>query len=154
MCRTTGDGGTDWPRKTDVQSFLLVHLFTKLGTAANDAATSLKLLEKGLSKEDLALAVLIDFPFQIIFGWMAARWSSGEKPLRPVRHFSASCKGHIGAGGRSLTDSPASKVVEGYVVSVVFRSRVYVTCRRLSFQTSLDTLFHARSGLDSPKLFR
>jgi len=66
-----------------VQSFALVHLVSKLGTAANDAATSLKLLEKGLSKEDLALAVLIDFPFQIIFGWLAARWSSGDKPLRP-----------------------------------------------------------------------
>jgi hypothetical protein len=70
----------------DVQSFLLVHLFTKLGSAANEAVTSLKLLEKGLSKEDLALAVLIDFPFQIIFGWLAARWSSGNKPLRPVRY--------------------------------------------------------------------
>lgn len=71
-------------RSTDVQSFALVHLVSKLGTATNDAATSLKLLEKGLSKEDLALAVLIDFPFQILFGWLAARWSSGDKPLRPV----------------------------------------------------------------------
>ena len=62
----------------------MVHLVSKLGTAANDAATSLKLLEKGLSKEDLALAVLIDFPFQIIFGWLAAKWSRGDKPLRPV----------------------------------------------------------------------
>lgn len=70
--------------RPDVQSFALVHLVSKLGTAANDAATSLKLLEKGLSKEDLALAVLIDFPFQIIFGWLAARWSAGDKPLRPV----------------------------------------------------------------------
>lgn len=63
---------------------MLVHLVTKLGTAANDAATSLKLLEKGLKKEDLALAVLIDFPFQILFGYLAAKWSKGDKPLRPV----------------------------------------------------------------------
>lgn len=69
----------------DVQSFMLVHLVTKLGTAANDAATSLKLLEKGLKKEDLALAVLIDFPFQILFGYLAAKWSKGDKPLKPVR---------------------------------------------------------------------
>lgn len=68
-----------------MQTFLLVHLVTKFGTAANDAATSLKLLEKGLRKEDLALAVLIDFPFQILFGYLAARWSKGEKPLQPVR---------------------------------------------------------------------
>lgn len=67
----------------DVQAFALVHLVAKLGTATNDAATSLKLLEKGLSKEDLALAVLIDFPFQILFGWLAAGWSKGDKPLRP-----------------------------------------------------------------------
>lgn len=72
---------------TDVQAFVLVHLVTKLGTATNDAATSLKLLEKGLKKEDLALAVLIDFPFQILFGYLAAKWSKGEKPLRPVCSF-------------------------------------------------------------------
>ncbi|GAA6025567.1 hypothetical protein JCM11491_003216 [Sporobolomyces phaffii] len=66
-----------------VQTFIVVHLVTKLGTAANDAATSLKLLEHGLKKEDLALAVLIDFPFQILFGYLAAKWSAGEKPLRP-----------------------------------------------------------------------
>ncbi|SCV68604.1 BQ2448_725 [Microbotryum intermedium] len=67
----------------DVQTFVIVHLVTKLGTATNDAATSLKLLEKGLKKEDLALAVLIDFPFQILFGYLAAKWSKGDKPLKP-----------------------------------------------------------------------
>ncbi|KAL8276268.1 hypothetical protein RQP46_011342 [Phenoliferia psychrophenolica] len=66
-----------------VQTFILVHLVTKLGTATNDAATSLKLLEKGLKKEDLSLAVLIDFPFQILFGYLAAKWSKGDSPLRP-----------------------------------------------------------------------
>ncbi|ORY81307.1 acetyl-coenzyme A transporter 1-domain-containing protein [Leucosporidium creatinivorum] len=66
-----------------VQTLLILHLFTKLGTATNDAATSLKLLEKGLKKEDLALAVLIDFPFQIGFGYLAGKWSKGEKALRP-----------------------------------------------------------------------
>lgn len=75
---------------TDVQTFVLVHLVTKFGTAANDAATSLKLLEKGLRKEDLAVAVLIDFPFQIVFGYLAAKWSQGEKPLKPVCDFDLS----------------------------------------------------------------
>ncbi|GAB1519239.1 hypothetical protein RhiTH_002305 [Rhizoctonia solani] len=55
----------------------------KIGFQANDAVTSLKLVEKGLSKEDLALAVLIDFPAQIIGGWYAASWSRGSRPLRP-----------------------------------------------------------------------
>lgn len=78
---------------------MLVHLVTKLGTAANDAATSLKLLEKGLKKEDLALAVLIDFPFQILFGYLAAKWSKGEKPLKPV-------SGRFRVPGGGLTDPP------------------------------------------------
>ena len=66
-----------------VQSFVLIHLVAKIGFQANEAVTSLKLLEKGLSREDLALAVLIDFPVQIIGGWLAARWSQGKNPLRP-----------------------------------------------------------------------
>jgi hypothetical protein len=77
---------------TDVQSFILLHLLVKIGGATNDAATSLKLLEKGLSKEDLALAVLIDFPFQMFGGWAAAKWSSGKRPLNPVRTDYTGCK--------------------------------------------------------------
>jgi len=67
----------------DVQSLLIMHLFAKIGFAANEAVTSLKFVEKGLGKEDLAVAVLIDFPFQIFGGWLAARWSRGSSPLRP-----------------------------------------------------------------------
>ncbi|THH15834.1 hypothetical protein EW146_g4704 [Bondarzewia mesenterica] len=66
-----------------VQIFILMHLFAKIGFAANEAVTSLKIVEKGLGKEDLAVAVLIDFPFQIVGGWLAANWSRGESPLRP-----------------------------------------------------------------------
>ncbi|KNZ53614.1 uncharacterized protein VP01_3187g1 [Puccinia sorghi] len=66
-----------------VQSFILLHCIAKLGVSVNDAATSLKLLEKGLSKEDMALSVLIDFPFQIVLGYFAAKWSSGDNPLQP-----------------------------------------------------------------------
>jgi hypothetical protein len=41
------------------------------------------MVEKGLGKEDLAVAVLVDFPFQILGGYLAARWSRGDRPLRP-----------------------------------------------------------------------
>jgi hypothetical protein len=58
-------------------------VFGKIGFAANDAATSLKMVEKGLLREDLAVAVLINFPFQIIGGWLVGTWSRGEYPLRP-----------------------------------------------------------------------
>ncbi|MBW0544424.1 hypothetical protein O181_084139 [Austropuccinia psidii MF-1] len=66
-----------------VQSFIFIHCIAKLGISVNDAATSLKLLEKGLSKEDMALSVLIDFPFQILLGYFAAKWTSGPRPLQP-----------------------------------------------------------------------
>ncbi|CAA7259985.1 unnamed protein product [Cyclocybe aegerita] len=66
-----------------VQLLVVVHLFAKVGFAANDAATGLKLVEKGFKREDLAIVVLIDFPFQIMGGWLAAKWSRGDRPLRP-----------------------------------------------------------------------
>ena len=60
-----------------------MHLVAKIGFQANDAVTSLKMVEKGLGREDLAIAVLIDFPFQIFGGMVAGRFSSGDTPLRP-----------------------------------------------------------------------
>ncbi|GLB36522.1 putative acetyl-coenzyme A transporter 1 [Lyophyllum shimeji] len=66
-----------------VQILVVVHLVAKIGFAANEAVTSLKMVEKGFKREDLALVVLIDFPFQIMGGWLAAKWSRGDKPLRP-----------------------------------------------------------------------
>jgi PAT family acetyl-CoA transporter-like MFS transporter 1 len=67
----------------DVQVLLMVHFVAKIGFQANDAVTSLKMVEKGLGREDLALAVLLDFPFQMVGGWLAARWSTPAHPLRP-----------------------------------------------------------------------
>ncbi len=41
-------------------------------------------MEKGLlTREDLALIALIDFPLQIVGGWISARWSTGDHKLRP-----------------------------------------------------------------------
>ncbi|KAF9243913.1 acetyl-coenzyme A transporter 1-domain-containing protein [Melanogaster broomeanus] len=66
-----------------VQALIIIHCFAKIGFQANDSVSSLKMIEKGLGREDLAIVVLIDFPFQILGGWLAAKWSSGDKPLRP-----------------------------------------------------------------------
>ncbi|KAH9015907.1 acetyl-coenzyme A transporter 1-domain-containing protein, partial [Lactarius hengduanensis] len=41
---------------TSVRSFIAIHLTSKVGFAVHDAATSLKMVEKGLSKEDFAAA--------------------------------------------------------------------------------------------------
>jgi MFS transporter, PAT family, solute carrier family 33 (acetyl-CoA transportor), member 1 len=67
----------------DVRSFIVVHLVAKIGFQANEAVTGLKLVEKGFGKEDLALSVLIDFPFQLVLGYYAAKWSKGDNALRP-----------------------------------------------------------------------
>ncbi|PIL30876.1 MFS general substrate transporter [Ganoderma sinense ZZ0214-1] len=65
-----------------VQTFLVVHLLAKIGWQASDAVSQLKMVEKGLKREDLAITVLIDFPFEIIGGWLAGKWARGDKPLR------------------------------------------------------------------------
>ncbi|AQZ17862.1 YBR220C [Zygosaccharomyces parabailii] len=59
-----------------VQSLAFIHLTSKLAFQCNEAATNLKLLEKGFKKEDLAVTVLIDVPFEVIFGYYVAKWSS------------------------------------------------------------------------------
>lgn len=82
-------------RLPHMKSFMVVLLTAKIGFIANGAVTALKLLEKGFSKEDLALAVLIDFPLQIIFGYYAVRWSSGPRPLKPVSICNCSKNGDL-----------------------------------------------------------
>ena len=66
----------------NIQVFILIHLIAKIGFQANDAVTNLKLLDKGFSQEDLALTVLIDFPFEISLGYYAGKWSEQYRPVR------------------------------------------------------------------------
>lgn len=65
----------------NIQSIIIIHLIAKLGFQANDAVTNLKLLDKGFSQEDMALTVLIDFPFEISLGYYAGRWSTSNPPI-------------------------------------------------------------------------
>ena len=66
----------------NIQIFIVIHLIAKIGFQANDAVTNLKLLDKGFSQEDLALTVLIDFPFEISLGYYAGKWSEEYQPVR------------------------------------------------------------------------
>lgn len=66
----------------NIQTIIIVHLISKIGFQANDAVTNLKLLEKGFGKENLALTVLIDFPFEIGLGYYAGKWSQEYTPMR------------------------------------------------------------------------
>ncbi|KAK6459370.1 acetyl-CoA transporter [Scheffersomyces xylosifermentans] len=86
----------------NVQTFVIILLISKFGFQVNEAATNLKLLEKGLSKEDLSITVLIDFPFEMIFGFYAGRWSTGKSPLKPWI---------FGFGGRLVAAALAQLVV-------------------------------------------
>lgn len=65
----------------NIQIFVIIHLIAKIGFQANDAVTNLKLLDKGFSQEDLALTVLIDFPFEILLGYYVGKWSSVYPPM-------------------------------------------------------------------------
>jgi PAT family acetyl-CoA transporter-like MFS transporter 1 len=68
---------------TDVWILCCVHFIAKIGFIANDSITSLKLVEKGLKKEQLSMIVTVDFVVQLFGGYYAARWAIGDKPLRP-----------------------------------------------------------------------
>jgi len=66
----------------NIQTIIIIHLIAKIGFQANDGVTNLKLLDKGFSKEDMALTVLIDFPFEIGLGYYAGKWSTTYTPMR------------------------------------------------------------------------
>lgn len=66
----------------NIQLIIVIHLIAKIGFQANDGVTNLKLLDKGFSQEDLALTVLIDFPFELLLGYYAGKWSSSHPPMR------------------------------------------------------------------------
>ncbi|PYH93422.1 acetyl coenzyme A transporter [Aspergillus ellipticus CBS 707.79] len=65
-----------------VHTIILVHLIAKIGFQANDGVTSLKLLDKGFGQDNMALVVLIDFPFEIGLGYYAGKWSTEYTPMR------------------------------------------------------------------------
>ena len=66
----------------NIQTIIIIHLIAKLGFVTNDAVTNLKLLDKGFGQANMALVVLIDFPFEISLGYYAGKWSTQYTPLR------------------------------------------------------------------------
>eukprot|EP00190_Bangiopsis_sp_CCMP1999_P001360 CAMPEP_0198731348 /NCGR_PEP_ID=MMETSP1475-20131203/29260_1 /TAXON_ID= ORGANISM="Unidentified sp., Strain CCMP1999" /NCGR_SAMPLE_ID=MMETSP1475 /ASSEMBLY_ACC=CAM_ASM_001111 /LENGTH=459 /DNA_ID=CAMNT_0044494305 /DNA_START=208 /DNA_END=1588 /DNA_ORIENTATION=+ len=67
------------------RSLLAVLLIHKIGFVANDVATGLFLMDKGLRREDFALAALFEFPLQIALGIMVSNWARKTDPTRPWR---------------------------------------------------------------------
>ena len=66
----------------NILTIIVIHLISKLGFVTNDAVTNLKLLDKGFGQANLALVVLIDFPFELSLGYYAGKWSTEYTPLR------------------------------------------------------------------------
>ena len=66
-----------------MRTFIVILLIAKVGFVTHDAVTAFKLIEKGFKEEELGVTALINFPLQILFGYYAAKWSSGDRRLRP-----------------------------------------------------------------------
>jgi PAT family acetyl-CoA transporter-like MFS transporter 1 len=66
-----------------MQEFIMVHLVCKIGWQTSEAVFGLKLLDAGFPQEYISLGSFIDFPMELVFGYLAAKWSSGNKPLSP-----------------------------------------------------------------------
>ncbi|KAL6240767.1 hypothetical protein RBB50_012331 [Rhinocladiella similis] len=66
----------------NIITIVAIHLVGKLGFVTNDAVTNLKLLDKGFGQANMALVVLIDFPFELGLGYYAGKWSTEYTPLK------------------------------------------------------------------------
>ncbi|RMZ81012.1 hypothetical protein DV738_g2424, partial [Chaetothyriales sp. CBS 135597] len=66
----------------NILTIIAVYLVCKLGFVTNESVTNLKLLDKGFGQANLALVVLIDFPFELGLGYYAGKWSTQYTPLR------------------------------------------------------------------------
>lgn len=129
-------------RLRNIQLFIIVHLIAKIGFQANDGVTNLKLLDKGFSQEDLALTVLIDFPFEISLGYYAGQWSQKYKPMRVW------CWAFMGRLVAALvaqfvvTIFPAGGTTTGYLLLVIV-SHVFSTFMNTVMFVAISA-FHAK----------
>lgn len=126
----------------NIQGIVIIHLISKIGFQANDAVTNLKLLEKGFSQEDLALTVLIDFPFEIALGYYAGQWSAAYSPLHVW------CCGFIGRLAAAVLAQvvvalfPKEGVQTWYLVTVILSYMVSTFTSTVMFVAI--SAFHAK----------
>ena len=126
----------------NIQSIIVVHLIAKIGFQANDAVTNLKLIDKGFSQEDMALTVLIDFPFEIALGYYAGRWSTAYPALHVW------CWAFVGRLGAALVAQavvmafPAGGTTTSYLLTVI-ASHIFSTFTSTVMFVAVSA-FHAR----------
>lgn len=126
----------------NIQSLLIIHLIAKIGFQANDAVTGLKLLDKGFGQDNMALTVLIDFPFEIALGYYVGKWSSTYPPMHLW------CWAFV---GRLFAAACAQLVVFFFPTSGVTTSYLFVVICGHVFSTFMNTVmfvavsaFHAK----------
>jgi hypothetical protein len=103
----------------NIQALIIVHLIAKIGFQANDGATTLKLIDKKFGQDNLALTVLIDFPFEIGLGYYVGKWSSVYPPMQL---WSWAFMGRLAAAGLAqfiVWVFPATGVTPGFLLLVI-----------------------------------
>lgn len=108
-------------RLRDVKVLLAVHLVAKIGFVANDAVTALKLRQKGMSQEDIALMMLIDFPLEVGLGYYAGKWSQS---MTPMKVWSRAFVGRLVAAVLAqivVTTFPQQGVNTPYLIATIFQ---------------------------------
>lgn len=126
----------------NVQTILIVHLIAKIGFQANEGVTNLKLLDKGFGKDNMALTVLIDFPFEIGLGYYAGMWSQKYTPMKLW------CWGFMGRLAAALFAQitvaifPADGVTTWYLIVVILEHIVSTFTNTVMFVAV--SAFHAK----------
>ncbi|XP_044727688.1 acetyl-coenzyme A transporter 1 [Chrysoperla carnea] len=64
-----------------IRTLALILLTAKIGFAATDAVSGLKLVEGGLPKEKLGFLAVPLIPLQIILVFIISKWTSGPRPM-------------------------------------------------------------------------
>lgn len=126
----------------NVQAIIVVHLIAKIGFQANDGVTNLKLLDKGFGKDNMALTVLVDFPFEIAVGYYAGIWS---QKYSAMQLWSWGFVGRLAAAlvaQLTVVMFPAGGVNSAYLV-VVILSHVFSTFTNTVMFVAISA-FHAR----------
>merc|ERR1711936_97593 len=68
--------------KLSVMPTTIAMLLTcKVGFAAADAVSGLKLVEAGVPKDKLAMLAIPMMPLQIVLPWIISRYTSGPRPM-------------------------------------------------------------------------
>jgi PAT family acetyl-CoA transporter-like MFS transporter 1 len=122
---------------------VIIHLISKIGFQANDAVTNLKLLDKGFSQEDMALTVLIDFPFEIALGYYAGKWCAYFPPMQLwmwgfIGRLVAAVLAQV-----TVFIFPSDGVVESWYLLVVIAEHIFSTFTSTVMFVAISA-FHAK----------